>query len=264
MKSHSVHRYLCRTITIALLSGLLALGGCGGSHQAGSGSTSSTPPPTPATVKGTVRGGQVPVASASLQLYAVGTTGDGSAATPLLAQPITSDAAGTFSFTGAYTCPSSSSLVYVTASGGNPGLVAGTNNTASVLIAALGPCGSLPTSFVVNEVTTVSAIWPLASFMSSPSAIGSSTADVSNLSAAFTLASEFADVTTGLAPGNSIPIGTTIPADEINTLADILSTCVNSGGGVAGDGSSCGQLFALTYSRRRFCAYDHCGRRLLH
>ncbi|WP_263369192.1 choice-of-anchor D domain-containing protein [Edaphobacter dinghuensis] len=227
------------------MSGLLVFGGCNGSHQAESGS-SSTPPPTPATVKGTVRGGQVPVAAASLQLYAVGTTGDGSPATPLLAQPITSDAAGSFSLTGAYTCPSSSSLVYVTASGGNPGLVSGTNNTASVLIAALGSCGSLPTSFIVNEVTTVAAIWPLASFMSSPSAIGSSAADASNLSAAFTLAAEFADVTTGLAPGQSVSTGTTIPADEINTLADILSTCVNSGGGVAGDGSACGQLFTLT------------------
>jgi hypothetical protein len=136
--------------------------------------------------------------------------------------------------------------VYVAASGGNPGLTAGTNNTASVLIAALGPCGSLPTSFIVNEVTTVAAIWPLAPFMSSPSAIGSSTADASSLSAAFTLAAQFADVTTGAAPGNSVPTGTTVPADEINTIADILSTCVNSGGGVAGDGSPCGQLFALT------------------
>lgn len=244
MKPHA-HLFLSRIIGVALLSGLLVFGGCSGSHQAESGS-SSTLPPTPATVKGTVRGGQVPVAAASLQLYAVGTTGDGSPATPLLAQPITSDAAGSFSLTGAYTCPSSSSLVYVTASGGNPGLVSGTNNTASVLIAALGPCGSLPTSFIVNEVTTVAAIWPLASFMSSPSAIGSSAADAGNLSAAFTLAAEFADVATGLSPGQSIPTGTTIPADEINTLADILSTCVNSGGGVAGDGSPCGQLFALT------------------
>ncbi|QHS51916.1 hypothetical protein [Edaphobacter sp. 12200R-103] len=150
--------------------------------------------------------------------------------------------------TGAYTCPSASSLVYVTATGGNPGQAAATNNTASVLIAALGPCGSLPASFTVNEVTTVAAIWALAPYMSSSSAIGSNTADADSLSAAFTLAAEFADVITGAAPGNSVPPGTTIPADEINTLADILSTCVNSAGGVAGDGSACGQLFALTTS----------------
>ncbi|MEO6910292.1 MAG: choice-of-anchor D domain-containing protein, partial [Edaphobacter sp.] len=188
----------------------------------------------------------MPVTGASLQLYAVGTTGDGSSATPLLAQPIASDASGNFSLTGTYTCPSPSSLVYVTASGGNPGLASGTNNTASLLIAALGPCGSVPASFIVNEVTTVAAIWPLASFMSSPTAIGSSAANASDLSAAFALAAEFVDVTTGVAPGNSVAPGTTVPSDEINTLADILSACVNSAGGVAGDGSPCGQLFRLT------------------
>lgn len=245
MKFNSSH-FLCRIVMIALLSGLAAFSGCSsGSHQTGS-AQSSPPPPSPATVKGIVRGGQVPVTGASLQLYAVGTTGDGSSATPLVAQPIASDASGNFTFTGSYTCPSPSSLVYVTASGGNPGLAAGTNNTASLLVAALGPCGSMPSSFIVNEVTTIAAIWPLAPFMSSPSAIGSSTADAGNLSAAFTLAAEFADVTTGAAPGNSVPTGTTVPADEVNTLADILSTCANSGGGVAGDGSPCGQLFTLT------------------
>ncbi|MEO6816847.1 MAG: choice-of-anchor D domain-containing protein [Edaphobacter sp.] len=245
MTLHSTPSFLCRVIKVSLLYGLLAFSGCSGSHQAGS-APSSPPPPAPSTVKGTVRGGQVPVTGASLQLYAVGTTGDGSSATALLAQPITSDASGNFSLTGAYTCPSPASLVYVTASGGNPGLVSGTNNTASILIAALGPCSTVPTSFIVNEVTTVAAIWPLASFMSSPIAIGSSAADASDLLAAFALAAEFADVTTGVAPGNSIPTGTTIPADEINTLADILSACVNSSGGVAGDGSPCGQLFSLT------------------
>src|SRR6185437_1484766 len=246
MKLHSSDLLVCRIVTIALLFGLAAFSGCSsGSHPTGSGQ-SSPPPPTPATVKGTVRGGQVPVTGASLQLYAAGTTGDGSSATPLLTQPLASDASGNFTLTGTYTCPSTSSLVYVTASEGNPGLAAGTNNTASVLIAALGPCGSLPGSFIVNEVTTVAAIWPLAPFMSSPSAIGSGTADAGSLSSAFTLAAEFADVTTGAAPGIGVPVGTSVPASEINTLADILSTCVNSAGGVAGDGSPCGQLFALT------------------
>jgi hypothetical protein len=245
MKLHSTPSFLCRIVSITLLSGLLVFSGCSGSHPSGTTSTSPAPP-APATVKGTVRGGQVPVTGASLQLYAVGTTGDGSPATPLLAQPIASDASGNFSLTGTYTCPSPSSLVYVTAAGGNPGLVSGTNNTASLLIAALGPCGSVPTSFIVNEVTTVAAIWPLAPFMSSPTAIGSSAADASDLSAAISLAAQFADVTTGVAPGNTAPTGTTVPADEINTLADILSACVNSAGGVAGDGSPCGQLFSLT------------------
>lgn len=190
----------------------------------------------------------VPVSGATIQMYAVGTTGDGSPATALLAQSITSDSSGDFTLTGQYTCPSSSTLVYVTATGGNPGLASGTNNTASVLIGALGACGSLPSSFIMNEVTTVAAIWPLATFMSSPRAIGSSTSDASALSAAFTLASEFANINTGLAPGTNIPTGTTISTatvDEINTLADILSACVDSTG-TSSSTTPCGQLFALT------------------
>jgi streptogramin lyase len=35
-----------------------------------------------------------------------------------------------------------------------------------------------------------------------------------------------------------------LPVEEINTLANILSTCVNSAGGSAGDGTACGKLFA--------------------
>jgi hypothetical protein len=65
-----------------------------------------------------VHGGQQPVSGATLQLYAVGTTGDGSAATPLLTQAVTSDANGNFDITGGYTCPSASTLVYITATGG--------------------------------------------------------------------------------------------------------------------------------------------------
>lgn len=193
-----------------------------------------------------VHGGQQPVSGSTLQLYAVGTTGDGSVATPLLTQTVTSDANGNFTITGAYTCPSASTLVYVTATDGNPGLGPGTNNAALALMAALGPCGNLgPSTFIsMNELTTVAAVWALAPFMSSYSSIGSGTADATVLAGAFTLVSEYVDTTTGTAPGLNVPTGTTVPVAQLNTLADILSSCVNSAGGVAGDGSACGMLFA--------------------
>jgi trimeric autotransporter adhesin len=192
-----------------------------------------------------VHGGQQPVSGSTLQLYAVGTTGDGSPATPLLTQTVTSDANGNFTITGAYTCPSASTLVYVTATGGNPGLSSGTNNAALALMAALGPCGSLgPSTFIsMNELTTVAAVWALAPFMSSYSSIGSRSTDATTLASAFTLASEYVNTTTGTAPGLNVPTGTTVPVAQLNTLADILSSCVNSPGGVAGDGSACGTLF---------------------
>ncbi len=63
--------------------------------------------------------------------------------------------------------------------------------------------------------------------------------------------------TNGTVPSNSkIPSYTTagithgndsyVPSARINTLADILSSCVNSVGGVAGDSSNCGNLFQAT------------------
>jgi trimeric autotransporter adhesin len=123
-------------------------------------------------------------------------------------------------------------------------LAEGTNNTALAMMAALGPCGNLTASTVimVNELTTVAAVWPLAPFMSSYSSVGSGSSDATVLAAAFTLAANYANVSTGTIPGLNVPAGTTVPIAQINTLADILSICVNSPGGAAGDGSTCGML----------------------
>ena len=91
-------------------------------------------------LRGSVHGGQQPVTGASIQLYAAGTTGYGTSATALLTSPVVTDSSGSFSITGDYTCPSSTSQLYLVATGGNPGLAAGTNNAALALMAALGPC----------------------------------------------------------------------------------------------------------------------------
>src|ERR1700722_3753687 len=148
----------------------------------------------PAGRHGLVNGGQQPVVGATIQLYAVGTTGDGSAATPLLTAPMTTGAGGAFSLTGLFICPTPTTLVYLLATGGNPGLSVGTNNTSIALIAALGQCQTLgPSTFIsLNEVTTVAALSALATYFTSPTSIGSGTADASALSSAFTLASEYA------------------------------------------------------------------------
>lgn len=223
------------------------LSGCGANNNVAGSAAGQT---IPNTKQGKVHGGQQPVAGSTLQLYAVGTTRDGSAATPLLTQPVTSDANGNFTISGDYTCPSSTALVYVVATGGNPGLAAGTNNADLAMMTALGPCGNLTAStyIFINEVTTVAAVWSLAPYMSSYSAIGSGTGDAAGLTKAFTQASELANTTTGTTPGVNVPAGVTVPVAYLNTLADILSTCVNSAGGVAGDGSTCGTLLgAATY-----------------
>lgn len=211
----------------------------------GSHSTFGTPVTGNSRYSGSVHGGQQPVAGASIQLYTVGTTADGSAATPLLTSTVTSDATGSFTITGLYSC-TNATQVYIVATGGNPGLSTANPNIA--LMAALGPCSSLtPSTFIsINELTTVAALAALAPYMNSLSAIGSSPSDATALANAFTLANEYVNTTTAAAPGTNVPSGYTVPTDELNTLADILSACINSTGGVAGDGSLCGQLFSLT------------------
>jgi hypothetical protein len=199
-------------------------------------------------MRGLVHGGQQPIIGATIQLYSVGATADGAASTPLLSPAPVTDANGNFNISGTYSCPSSSSLVYIVASGGNPGLASGTNNAAISLMAALGPCGSLTAStyIFINELTTLAAVYSLAPYMASSSAVGSSSTDAAALANAFTLASEFVNTANGAAPGTGVPVGTIVPVAQINTIGDIFAPCIDSAGGTAGDGTACGNLFALT------------------
>lgn len=217
--------------------------GCGG---AGLGPESGKSPVMPAARQGVVMGGEQPVSGATIQLYAVGTTGDGSAATALLSPAATTDGNGHFDITGDYSCPMGDPLVYIVATGGDPGL--GADNPNLSLMAALGPCDELGSSsyIVINELTTVGAVYPLAPFMASPAAIGSGTNDSGMLESAFTLALELVNPTTGTSPGASVPAGTTVPVAQIDTIADILASCIDTAGGTSGDGSACGTLFAMT------------------
>jgi hypothetical protein len=208
-------------------------------------SPTATPIPASVGFSGHVHGGQQPVSGATLQLYTVGTAADGSASTPLLTETVTSDARGNFNITGLYSC-TSATLVYMTATGGNPGLASANPNLA--MMTALGPCSSLtPSTFIsINELTTVAAVYALAPYMTSASAVGSTTAHTSSLTSAFSLASQFVAPSTGQSPGIDIPSGYSAPTVQLNTLADILASCINSTGGSSRDGSLCGSLFALS------------------
>jgi hypothetical protein len=216
----------------------LALSGCG--------SGDVIPVPTqikgPA-LRGSVHGGQNPVSGATIQLYQVGTSGYGSAATPLIASTVTTQADGTFIIDHDYTCASASTQVYITATQGNSGF---TNNPNLSLIAALGSCGNLSTSTVIqmNEVTTIGSVWALSPFMAGPAKIGSTATNSTGIANAFLDVNTLVDTSAGVAPGSALPPGATVPTTEINTLADILAACVNSGGGIAGSTTACGTLFS--------------------
>ncbi len=198
-------------------------------------------------LSGSVHGGQEPIAGANIELYAVGTTGDGSASTPLLTTTQSTDSSGEFHL-GPYTCPSASTDIYLTATGGNPGFQNGQTNPDIILMVALGPCGNVTSSmfFNVNEITTVAAVYALAPFMQSSMQVGSSSLDAQWMADSFTLAGEMVNTENGAVPGVAVPSGQTVPVQKLKALANILFTCVHSSGGIAGDGSACGSLFSLS------------------
>ena len=228
------------TVAAALLTG------CGTGigtnvNEAASGSTGK------GRIQGAVHGGQQPVSGSTVQLYAVTTEGYNAPATALLTVPVTSAASGSFSITGDYSC-TGVDQVYIVATGGNPGLPGNTNNGALALMAALGSCSTLlanaNTTFInLNEVTTIAGAWSLARFMSSPTNAGTSATNVLGVENAFATANKIASLSTGTAPGPALPAGATLPVAEVNTLANILSSCVNSNGSTT-SGTACATLFA--------------------
>jgi hypothetical protein len=227
----------------------LTLTGCGGMISTAPVSVAG------AGFHGKLMGGQQPISGSSIQLYAAGNTGYGSAftyaqgTTSLLGNNIVNtDAGGYFAITGDYTCPSATTPIYIVAYGGNPGLAAGSNNSSIVQIAALGPCGQLTSSLFISisEVTTIASVYALSPFMTDITHIGSTSSNTQGLLNAFATVNKLANISKGTASGPALPSTATLPVAKINTLANILAACVNTGGGVAGDGSPCGLLFTYT------------------
>jgi len=228
----------CRRLPILALISPVILAGCSGALK-----PASTVSTNSLTLSGNVSAGQQAIVNASVQIYATGMAGSGSAATPLLSKPAKTDQAGRFTLTGLASCPSSLSEVYLVATGGSPtGL--GTENPDATLMTLLGSCSTLAnaTSIRLNEVTTIASVYAMAPYMGGPEAIGSDAGDAQALTDAATTASELANLQTGNSPG-AVPDDEAVPADKVNTLANLINSCVDSAGGSAGDGSPCGSLF---------------------
>ncbi len=232
----------------AVIGGVAVLGmgltGC----TNGLGSSSSTASPVlsgSGVIEGVVHGGQQPVIGAKLQLYYVGSTGLGSAATPLIPSAdqvvyngsvntgALTDSNGNFRITGDYTCPTTSQQVYLVATGGTSQGSGGSVNSAIALMAPLGDCATLvanaaTTSVFLDEVTTVAAVYALAPYMTGYANVGATSVNNTGLINAVGNFSNLANLSTGSAGGASLPTGATVPVTEINTLADIIASCVNS------------------------------------
>jgi outer membrane biosynthesis protein TonB len=243
---HSVRQPLpspprSRLLLCVILVGmaLAALTGCGFSGSA-------TALEAPVASHGTVNGGQQPVSGSRIQLYAAGTTGPGSAAQPLLGNPVLSDKNGNFSIPASYRCPSATAQIYVVASGGNPELASSAGNPALELTAMLGSCSGLSASnsITVNEATTIGSVWPLAAFMTSSSGLGSAPNDTSFLDAVSSVP-EFINIAQGSSPGKPTSTSYFAENSKLYSLSNLLANCVNSTGGSAGDGTPCGLLFSI-------------------
>ena len=192
---------------------------------------------------GSVHGGQQPVVGASVSLYAASNAGYGAASILLTPVPAITDANGSFSVTGTYTC-TPGQQVYLVASGGNPGVAPSVanpvpTNPASAMMGVLGTCPAAGTFaqtlpfLQVNEVSTIAAAYALAPFAVDVTHVGSAntTQSLNGLANAFVNAGKIYDITGAHGQGatKASPIGIGIlPQALINTLADIISACVNT------------------------------------
>ena len=253
------YAHLRRPVSVAflfiafLLLTVMGATGCGSTQ----GTTASSPAvPTAQSLQGSVFGGQQPIAGATIQLYAAGTPtsggGYGQGATGLINGPLpTTNSGGSFTITGLYTPPSTPSYFYIVATGGSPGF-GNPANPDIVLMAAITtgsctPASSLSSSMFINinEVTTAAAVLALQPFVAAPTGttgapvlIGAPAANVNDLRSAFQTAANLASMSSGAVVN---PTGR--KGQIINTLADVLASCVNSDPASALP-NPCSRLFA--------------------
>jgi len=190
---------------------------------------------------GRAMAGTQPIDGAIVQLYAAGTTGNGSAGTALLTTLLATDASGAFTVPAGYACPAADSQLYVIIRAGQIGTAA--NNNAIVLATAIGPCNQIAASsqFVINEVTTAATAWGLAQFITAGGNIGATATNTQGLANAVATVANLANLTTGTSPGASFPKTGASPAARINSVANLLNSCT-----AAASSAGCSQLFSAT------------------
>jgi hypothetical protein len=196
-------------------------------------------------IEGSVYGGQQPVVGAKIQLYVAGAPtsggGFGLGSVPLITGtlPVT-DSLGNFTITGTYTLPTTPSHLYIVATGGSsaPGSPA---NSGIALMSVLEGCNgssALSSSLFINinEVTTIASVLALQPFLAAPAlanggapAMGAPSASFGALQNGFATANNLASVATGTALMHVNNYATTdFNGQLVNTLADVLASCINS------------------------------------
>jgi hypothetical protein len=242
---------------IALSSSALALAGCVGMPAV---NTSSTGSASGTALRGSVHGGQNPIAGAHVYLYAINTNGYGgpgiaasstNASVSLLHFAtgttqdgsghyyVTTDQFGNFAITSDYSCPSNYAHTFFYAVGGDSGSGA---NSAITLIAPAQACNT-SASTDINEVSTIATAYSFAGFASDPLHIASSNTSLAatGVTNAVNNIANLEDISKSTALATTPGTNGTVPQAEINTLANILAACVNSTGPAS---TQCATLFA--------------------
>jgi Chitobiase/beta-hexosaminidase C-terminal domain/Fn3 associated len=263
--------------------------------------SASYTPYSGSTISGSVVSGTLPVAGATVQLYAAGTSGYGKGAKALTTVPtsIKTGTAGGFSL--GYTCPPApGDQLYLVAAGGS---TTGSGSESSIaLMVTLGSCSKLAasSSATINELTTIASAYSLSGFAASNSGggilvgapapsttctsggvsiAGKSSCNYRGLANALRTPSNLVDTGSGaaltttefysgndpnnpngwsstygdpsstcpgptcLSSGNVVPAPalntSTAPYQRVNTLGNVLASCVDEPG-------NCAALFALT------------------
>ncbi len=254
-----------RNLLALLASSVIFFAGCANMSST---APVANPLSSPATLSGKVHGGNQPVIGATVTLWYAGQKGSpGFPATK--GATTTTDASGSFSFTkgtggngttSTYTCPTTvgDPLVYVLSQGGNTQNNGGSStNSAAAFIAIYGSCAAIgPSNFVyMSEVTTVATMAVAQQFFDpsndtlSADGTGDDRAIAGNLDNTVAL---LANQATGLANGatiiaaaggniaSTVTLTATPETAKINTLANIISACVNAA--TSGD-PKCNTLF---------------------
>lgn len=271
-----------RVPVLLCLGSLLSLAGCSGisnvvSPERDNSAVQSLKADVLAPLQGYVYRGHQPAVRAHVYLYATGSgSAGGKDVTPTSANAsvsllsstgsnvsfdgtnyyVTTGADGGFSISGDYTCTPGEQL-YLYAVGGNPGSA---NPSDATFLAGVGACpaggSGLPANaiYIVNEVTTVATAYALVGFASDPLHIsansGVSGSSMSQL-AATGIANAMANVSNLVDPSTGTALAMTpggngnVPQAEINTLANILASCINGSGKAS---SSCATLFNVAKS----------------
>jgi hypothetical protein len=196
---------------------------------------------------GTVKAGALGIVGATVKLWSSGTTATQLGATA------TTTAGGSFGLT--FTCPSPGTLMYVTATGGHVG--SGAANAAVELTSALGACGSLPVSIVVNELTSAAAAYALSGFAAptggSPSV--SFQGKSPGLNQAFNALTNLTVTSTGAFETTGPETNQLQVQQTLDTLANAMAACdVSSPAGAAClELFSCAQINAAFVSTGAVC-----------